>query len=368
MKALFQRCIGSASLQAFWQRAGVPLLALALAAAAGAGILAAAGADPLRAYAALLRGALGSADALGRTLQKATPLLFGGLSVALAFRAGLFNIGAQGQLLVGGLAAAAAGAGLQGLPPGAHLACGLLAGMAAGGAWGWVQGILKTATGAHEVITGIMFNYVAINLTDYLAAGPLRDPTPGSVLARTALVPAEARLPALGEIPAGFLLALAGAWALWWILRRTTPGFSLRTVGLSPEAARCAGIRVGRVAVLTMFFSGVLAGLGGAVESLGVIHRFQPGFNAGLGFEGITVALLGRTHPMGVAAAALLVGAMKAGAGRMQLDAGVGVDMVDVLLALLLLFVAMDTALGKLFSGRGAAWLRPVLSRGWGRH
>jgi simple sugar transport system permease protein len=254
---------------------------------------------------------------VARTLQKATPLIFGGLSVALAFRAGLFNIGAQGQLLVGSLAAAAAGFGLEGLPPALHLPVALLAGMVTGGIWGWVQGALKTATGAHEVITGIMFNYVAINLTDFVAAGPLRDPTPGNILARTPLVSAAARLPSAGQIPGGFFLALAVVLAVWWVLERTTPGFAVKTVGLNRDAARCAGMRVGRVVVLTMFFAGVLAALGGAVESLGLTYRFQPGFNAGLGFESITIALLGRTHPLGVAAAALLVGAMKAGANRM---------------------------------------------------
>jgi simple sugar transport system permease protein len=354
-------------LPALVQGVGVPLAAVMLAGAVGAFILAASGADPARAYGALAQGALGDFGALTRTLQKATPLIFNGLAVALAFKAGLFNIGTQGQLLAGAIAAAAVGAGFAALPAGLHLSAALLAGGLAGGAWGWIQGALRAYTGAHEVITGIMFNYLAINLTDFLAAGPLRDPTPGNILARTSPVAESARLAGIGALPGGFLMALAGALAVWWIVGRTTPGFALRTVGENSHAARYAGIRTRRVIVLSMLFSGILAAFGGAVETLGVVYRFQPGFNVGLGFEGITIALLGRTHPLGVVPAALLVGAMKAGAGHMQFEAGVDTHIVDVILALILFFVAADRVLAKILPGRGAGPRVPALTAGWGR-
>lgn len=346
---------------------GLPVAAVLLAAAAGAVILAASGADPLRAYAAMLRGALGSADALTRTLQKTTPLLFNGLAVALAFNGGLFNIGTQGQLLTGAVAAAAVGVGWPELPVLLHLPAALAAGALAGGAWGWCQGALRAYTGAHEVITGIMFNYVAINLTDFLVSGPLRDPTPGNILARTSLVAESARMAAVGVFPGGFFLALAAAVAVWRILNRTTPGFALRTVGRNPQAARCAGMDTRRVTVLVMLFSGGLAALGGAVETLGVTYRFQPGFNVGLGFEGITIALLARAHPLGVVPAALLVGVLKAGAGQMQFAAGVDTHIVDVVVALMLLFVAADRLLQKALPGPSGGRRLPVFSSGWGR-
>lgn len=318
----------------------VPAAAVVSAGIGGALLLAVAGADPWTAYRALANGALGDAQALGRTLEKATPLLFNGLAVAFAFKAGLFNIGAQGQLLLGAVASAAAGSALAGLGGPLPLLLALAAGAAAGALPALAKGLLKAHSGAHEVITGIMFNYVAINLTDYLAAGPLRDPAPGNIVARTALVADTARLPDWGPVPAGVVMALALAPACWALLRFSTFGFALRTVGANARAAHCAGIGVNTTLVLTMAVSGALAGAGGAVETLGVMGRFQPGFQTGLGFDGITVALLARVHPLGVVPAAIGVGAMKAGAGQMQFAAGVATEIVDLLLAMLLVVAA----------------------------
>jgi simple sugar transport system permease protein len=218
----------------------VPLAAVFLASLIGAIILAAHGANPFEAYAALLKGSFGSAVAVSRTFEKTTPLIFSGLAVAFAFKAGLFNIGAQGQLLLGALTAAIVGFSLSGFPTLIHLPLALFAGAAAGCLYAAIQGALRVYTGAHEVITGIMLNYVAINITDYLASGPFKDPTPGNIIARTPLVLDSSRLADIGGLPTGFMIALAAAFAVWWLIKQTTTGFEIRTVGLNVHAAAYA--------------------------------------------------------------------------------------------------------------------------------
>ena len=350
-----------------WRSASIPLGSVLLALLIGAILLLISGASPLEAYRALFRGSFGDARAIGRTLEKATPLVFSGLAVAFAFKAGLFNIGAQGQLIFGAVTAAAIGFMIEGLPPLVHAPLALLGGALAGALFGAIPGMLKTYTGAHEVITTIMLNYVAINFTDYLANGPLKDPTPGNIVARTPAIEASARIPALGSIPIGFIIALAVAAATWWLLWHTTIGYEIRTVGLNPAAARYAGMRVSLTIILTMALSGLMAGMGGAVETLGIIGRFQPGFNVGLGFDGITIALLGKTHPLGVIPAALLVGAMRAGSSQMQFDANVATEIIDVILAIILFFVAAETIMRWILRTRAVSEEKVTLSTGWGQ-
>ncbi|HSM58732.1 MAG TPA: ABC transporter permease [Candidatus Sulfomarinibacteraceae bacterium] len=356
----------AAFLRRFWRSASAPIASVILALLIGAIILLVSDASPLAAYAALLEGSFGSSQALARTLEKATPLVFSGLAVAFAFKAGLFNIGAQGQLLFGAVTAAVIGYGVQGLPPLIHAPLALMGGVVAGALYGAIPGMLKAYTGAHEVITTIMLNYVAINITDYLANGPLRDPTPGNIVARTPAVLSSARLPTWGPVPAGFLLALLLAVLAWWLLWHTTVGYEIRTVGLNASAASYAGIRVAATIILTMTISGLMAGLGGAVETQGVVGRFQPGFNVGLGFDGITIALLGKTHPFGVIPAAILVGAMRAGSSRMQFNAGVAADIIDVILAIILFFVAADALIRWLLRTQ-VTEEKVTLSTGWGQ-
>lgn len=350
-----------------WRSVSVPLGSVILALLIGAIILIISGASPLDAYKALYQGSFGTATALGRTLEKATPLVFSGLAVAFAFKAGLFNIGAQGQLLFGAVTAAALGFMIQGLPPLIHAPLALLGGAIAGALFGAIPGILKTYTGAHEVITTIMLNYVAINITDYLANGPLKDPTPGNIVARTPLIAASARIPALGPIPLGFLIAILVALLAWWLLWHTTIGYEIRTVGLNPSAASYAGIRVSLTIIMTMAISGLMAGLGGAVETQGIVGRFQPGFNVGLGFDGITIALLGKTHPLGVIPAALLVGAMRAGSNLMQFNADVATEIIDVILAIILFFVAAESIMRWILRTRAVSEEKVTLSTGWGQ-
>jgi len=299
-------------------------------------------------------------------LEKATPLVFSGLAVSFAFKAGMFNIGAQGQLLLGALTSAAVGFGVHGLPPVLHVLLALFAGLAAGALFAVIPGVLKTSTGAHEVITTIMLNYVAINVTDYFANGPWKDTTPGNLVARTPAILDSAVIPRISEIPLGFFIAVIFAVAVWWLLYKTTFGFEIRTVGLNPHAAKYAGIKVAKTLILTMVLSGLLAGLGGAVETQGVVGRYQPGFNVGLGFDGITIALLGKTNPIGNIPAALLVGAMKAGSSQMQFQAGVAKEITDVIQALILFFVAADVIVRWLIRMRETDEAKVTLTTGWG--
>lgn len=345
----------------------VPVLAVLVALLLGAVIIAFSGSNPLAAYAALLDGSFGSARAFGRTVERATPLIFGGLAVSLAFKAGLFNIGAQGQLVFGAALAAFIGFSLTNLPAVVHIPLALALGAAAGALWGAIPGLLKAYTGAHEVITTIMLNFVAFNFTEFLANGPWKDRSPGNVIARTPAIVDSAELPTLGTLSLGILIAILVAVLVWWIIWRTTFGFELRTVGQNPSAAHYAGMSVRTVTVVAMVASGLLAGLGGAVETLGVTGRFQPGFNAGLGFTAITIALLARTHPIGVIPAALLIGAMQAGSSQMQFDSGVAPEIIDVVQALILFFVAADVILRKVLRLRADDGESMTFSGGWGK-
>lgn len=346
-----------------WRGVSVPLTAVLLAGIIGSLILWLSDANPWEAYAALYRGAFGSATAFGRTLEKATPLILGGLAVAFAFKAGLFNIGGQGQLLLGAIIAGAIGFGITGLPFIIHMPLALLIGGLMGGLFAAIAGALRTYTGAHEVITTIMLNFVAINITDYLADGPWKAE---GIVARTPAIQESAAIPVWGTLPAGFFIAVVMAFATWYLLFRTTLGYEIRTVGLNPNAAHYAGMKVGRTIILTMAISGFLAGLGGAIETLGVVGRYQPGFNTGLGFDGITIALLARTHPLGVIPAALLVGAMQAGSSQMQFDAGVQSQIIDVIQALILFFVSADVIVRWIIRTRADDGGGVTISSGWG--
>lgn len=351
----------------FWLTIRVPVLAILFALLVGAVILLISGSNPLTAYSALFRGAFGNATYLQRTLEKTTPLIFSGLAVSFAFKAGLFNIGAQGQLLMGSITAAFVGFSVTGLPPALHISLALLAGSLAGALYGLIPGLLRSFSGAHEVITTIMLNYVAINLTDYLSDGPWKDTTPGNVVARTPLIAESAQIPFIGPIPVGFLIAILMAVIIWYLLERTNFGFEISSVGLNPHASKYAGMKTKLLLVLALVISGALAGFGGAVEAQGVVHRFQPGFNTGLGFDGITVALLGRNNPFGIILSALLLGAMKGGANVMQFDAKVPHEIIDVIQGLMLLFVTADIVIRKLFRLRKNNADQVSLTTGWGQ-
>jgi ABC-type uncharacterized transport system permease subunit len=351
----------------------VPLLAIFTALVIGALIIMAAGGNPLAAYRGLFQGAFGSAKALSETAVWATPYIFAGLAVALAFKGGLFNIGAEGQLAFGAVAAAWIGYALPEvlgvtLPTVVHIPLAVGLGMLAGAIWGAIPGWLKARTGGHEVINTIMMNYIALNITSYLLNGPMKDPNPLNVVARTPEIAESARIPAIFpgfRFHWGFVLALAVAGLVWWLLQKTTLGFEIRTAGANPDAARYAGVSVARTIVISMMLSGLLAGLAGAIEVTALNYRHELGFSVGYGFDAIAIALLGKTHPLGVVLAALLWGAMRNGATRMQFLTQIPVDVISVIQALILLFVAADAIIRWIYRIR-AEEERVVLTRGWG--
>jgi simple sugar transport system permease protein len=312
---------------------------------------------PFQAYAALLEGAFLSFDGWVDTLVRATPLILAGLSVGLCFKAGLFNIGAQGQFLLGGLAAGWVGAELANAEPIIAIILGVLAGAAAGAVWGFIPGLLKAFTGAHEVVTTIMLNYIAGLIVSWAILGPLRDAS--ASFARSPDV-GNAGLPQIlgspgHELHAGVLLALAAIPIIWWVLFRSTAGFEVRTVGANPDAARYAGMRPRLVVTLTLTVGGLLAGLGGAIEILGVEGYIPATYSTMVGWEAITVALLGRVHPVGIFFAALLIGALHAGAPLMQIRAGVPPQMIDILQGVILFYLTADIVVRRVFRLRKAA-------------
>jgi len=290
------------------------------------------------AYVALFRGAVGSDRAIVNTLVYAAPLMLAGLGVGLAFRAGLFNIGGEGQFLMGALAAVAIGTAVQDWPAPVAILLALLAGIAAGAAWGFIPGFLKAASGAHEVVTTIMLNFVAKAVLAAVVSGPLDQPGSPSPITDDV---GNAALPIiLGRNGhAGILLALLAAVGIHWLLYRLTLGFEIRAVGANPDAARMAGMRPAFIIVLTMCIAGALAGAAGAVVLLGVNQSMQASFGTSVGFDAIAVALLGRSNPLGIVLAALLFGGMRAGEQLMQISAGIPADLVDVLQAVILLFL-----------------------------
>jgi simple sugar transport system permease protein len=282
---------------------------------------------------------------------QATPYIFAGLAVAFGFRVGLFNIGAEGQIFVGALAAVWAGVFIKGLPAIIHAPLALLIGSLGGAVWGFVPGWLKAKTGAHEVIITIMMNYIAFRLSEYLLTGYLRDPNKTTPI--SAPIEVTAQIPRFFPDPnrfhLGFFIALAVAYLVYLLLFKTTWGFELRTVGANPNAAHYAGMNIVRSTVLTMSLSGMLAGFAGANEVLGVNRNLGVAFSSGYGFDSIALALLGNSHPLGVVLAALLFGFLRNGAIQMQLTAGIPIDIISIIQAMILAFIAAPAIIRTLY-------------------
>jgi len=321
------------------------------------------------AYRALFRGSVGSVYALSESLFAATPLLLAGLSVALGFRAGLFNIGAQGQMLMGGLAATYVGLFVS-LPAIIHIPLTLLAGFAGGMIWGGLAGLLKARTGAHEVITTIMGNFIAVFFMQWiLTTSGIQDPGRNNPV--SAELDATARLPRLFgadyRVTIGLLLAIAFVFAVHWLLYRSSIGFEFRAVGSNPKAGSYAGMNVALVVTLAMALAGGLAGMAGANQVMGLEpYKATPALAGAVGFDAITVALLGRSNPVGVLWAALLFGALAAGGREMQGAAQVPIDLVVVLQALIVIFVAAPGMIRAIYRVKGADEKPTQLTTGWG--
>ncbi len=305
------------------------------------------------AYSALVSGSVGSERAIVNTLNNTMPLLLGGLAVGLGFKAGLFNIGVQGQFLMGALGSVIVGVQLRTSPVIVAVPLSLIAGMIFGAAWGFIPGFLKAVSGAHEVVTTIMLNFVAVAILAAAVSGPLN--VVGSQ-SPTTLPVGNASLPVIlgrnGTIAIIYAPIMAVLYG--WLLFRTTRGFEIRIAGASPDAARYAGMSPKRLIIWTMSVSGMLGGMAGATDLLGATHQMTTTYGTTVGFDAIAVALLGRTSPIGIVLAALLFGAMRTGASAMQIQAGVPADLVGVLQATILFFLVVSPVIKKILGLRGA--------------
>ena len=341
----------------------------AVTSGAGLGaVLQAAARSVSRAYSALLQGSLGSPGAISETLVAATVLILTGLAVTIPLRAGLFNIGGEGQVIAGGLAGGYVGFAVEGLPLAVHLPLAIVAALLGGAVIGWIPGVLKARTGAHEVISTIMLNntlnFVAIWL---LTTTLFQIPGRADPISRDILDPARLPRPFTGlRVDVGIILALLVAIVVLWLLDRSTIGFELNAVGANPSAATAAGMAVGTATMRAMTFAGVAGGLAGGALILGVQGRITPGFSAGLGFDGITVALLGRGTVGGTVAAGLLLGALKAGGRAMQARSGTSLDLVVVIQALIIVFIAAPGLVRAIFRVRTEPTSTTSISQGWG--
>lgn len=321
------------------------------------------------AYQALFVGAFGSVYALSETLFAATPLILAGLAVALGFRAGLFNIGANGQMIIGGMAAIWVGLHIN-LPIYLHIPLALLAAILGGAAWAGISGFLKARTGAHEVITTIMLNFIALFLVEFLLKTPaFQEPGRNNPLSEQ--LPPSAQFPAIFgsdyRVTIGLFIALAAVFFVVWLLFRSSLGFEFRSVGFNPTASRYAGMKVQWLYVLVMGISGGLAGIAGANQVMGLPpYQVTQGFAGIIGFDAIALALLGQSHPFGVLWAGLLFGALKAGGRLMQAAAQIPLELVTVVQALIIVFIAAPELVRAIFRVRPPDKEPTQLTRGWG--
>ena len=326
-----------------------PFISVVIAMLIGSLFILASGHSPIEAFAALWQGAFGTQRAIGETLLRSTPLIFTGLALAWGFRAGLFNIGAEGQLFLGGLAAAAVGLWVGGMSWFISIPIILLSAALAGAAWAFIPAIMKARIGANEVITTMMFSYIGRYLVSWVITGPLMD---AGGIPQTPQLPVNSILPRLNVIVpflkptrahTGILLAIVFALVVWAALKYTTLGFEARAVGFNPFASSAGGISVSSTIVKSLCISGALAGLAGAVEVMGVYGRLFDSFSNGFGFTGIAVALLAKNNPIGVIPAALLFGALSAGAGTMQLEADVSQQVVAIIQGIIIFLIAAES-------------------------
>ncbi|MFC5370407.1 ABC transporter permease [Arcanobacterium bovis] len=354
--AVKMRAVLHTALRSGWV---VAILAVILAFVVGAILIAISGANVGNAYYAMFRGAIFDPGAstfqrqimpLTKTAFNAAPLILAGLGLGLGFRAGLFNIGGTGQIVFGAIAAIWVGLNLQ-LPTGIHMIVAILAAMLAGGLYAGIAGVLKAKTGANEVIVTIMLNSIAalvlgylLSLSSWKAPGSNNPQTPHA--AQSALF--TPLLPAPFKLHIGIVIAVVATFVYWWILKRSTFGFELRAVGANPHAAQTAGMSTAKVTILTLVLSGVFCGLAGANEALGTMGYVTEGIAGSIGFDAITVALLGRNTPLGIFFSGLLFGGFKAGGYVMQTQ-GVPIDMILILQSMIVLFIAAPALIRWMF-------------------
>jgi ABC-type uncharacterized transport system permease subunit len=323
----------------------VPLISVFLGLLVGAIIMLVSGYNPTNGYMALFNGIFGERYSIGETVRQIIPYILAGLAVAFAFRTGLFNIGVEGQLIVGWLAAVWVGISFE-LPKVIHLPLAVLAAALAGALWAFIPGFLKAAFRVHEVIVTIMMNYIALHATNYLIYNVLtdnQDKTPKVADSATLRSPFFESITDYSRLHWGIIIALLGALVMWFILEKTTIGYELRSVGFNHHASQYAGMNVNKNIILSMVISGAFAGLAGAMEGLGTFEyaAIKGGFT-GVGFDGIAVALLGGNTAVGIILAAALFGGLKIGALNMPFEAEVPNELVDIVIALIIFFVASN--------------------------
>jgi simple sugar transport system permease protein len=323
----------------------LPVFATLIALAFGAILLLFLGVNPLEAYGALFQGAFGTTSGITQTLAKATPLLLVALGICIAFRAGVINIGGEGQIILGAIGASAVALALPNLPGILLIPLALTAGALAGAFWGGIAGVLKARFGVNEILSTVMLNAIALQLMNFLLRGPMLDPeqiAAGTNVPQSATLPLQVWLPRLVPrtlLHAGLILAIILAILVYIFLWRTTIGYRIRAVGLNPSAARYAGIPVKRYMALALILSGAFAGLAGAVEVTGIHHRMIEGLTGGYGFSGIVAALFGKLHPLGAIPASIIFGGLLVGADKMQRTVQVPSSLVVAVNGLIVLFV-----------------------------
>jgi simple sugar transport system permease protein len=343
----------------------MPSLAVLAALLIGAVVMALLHVDPIQAYLELVGGAFGSVSGLTQTIVKATPLLLVGLGIVIAFRANVINIGGEGQIILGALAGTWFSLAFRDWPGWLLIPSTMLAGFIAGGAWGFIPGFLKARLGVNEILSTVMMNAIALQLMNFLLRGPLMDPVElakGTFLAQSERLPESVWLPRLipqTQLHTGAILAIVLAIAVYIFLWRTTIGYRIRAVGLNPDAARYAGIRVPFYQALSLTLAGGFAGLAGVIEVIGVQHRLLQGISSGYGFSGIVAALFGALHPLGAIPASFLFGSLLVGADKMQRAVQVPSALIDTLLGLIVLFVVGSGLLARRRAAHRAA-ISPV--------
>ncbi len=321
----------------------VPVVSVILGLLVGAVVMFVSGYDPIKGYIALWNGIFGDAYTIGETIRQITPYILAGLAVAFAFRTGLFNIGVEGQLIVGWFAAAYVGITFDELPKMIHLPLAILAAALAGALWGFIPGLLKAKFKVHEVIVTIMMNYIALHTSNALIRAVSDGGDNTGSINPTASLRSEffENLTDFSRLHYGIFIALAMVLVMWLILEKTTRGFELKAVGLNQHASEYAGMNVNKNIILAMVISGAFAGLAGAMEALGTFgYASAKGGFTGIGFDGIAVALLGANTPLGVIFGATLFGSLKYGATNMPNEANIPEEIVSIIIAIIIFFVA----------------------------
>lgn len=328
------------------------IIAVLFALILGGIVMAVAGANPFHAYSVLVKGAFGSTYALSETLLRATPVLLAGIGLSISFRSNLTSIGAEGQIIIGGITSTLIGLTVPvGIPSVIRITLCLLAGFLGGAIYAILPGILKAKMGISEIIVTIMLNYIAISFLSFLLAGPMMET--GSFYPQSAQLDQGLWLPQIlkgTRLHIGFIIALILIVGYYFLMFRLPIGFKIRAVGYNPNAAEYAGIKVSASIVLAMALSGGMAGLAGAGEVFGIHHRLYNDFAAGFGFDAIAVALLGRLHPIGILIASVFFAALKIGSSAMQRAVQVPTTIVYIIQGLLIMFIFTDKLLGKWLS------------------